>query len=190
MDIASTIRERHSCRSYSPEPVSEDVLKKIVEAAGQAPSPLNSQPWRFFAVTNEEFKTRVYQEGVRYKKVLLEKTKWGWLEKYDLEFIKNVPLMIAVVGNPKRSGADSFMEETGNAWRDACGAAIQNLMLAAKAEGLSTLWFTMFDKGTLKEMLGIEGPAVPLALVFVGKADGNTPVMPKKSVDEVIQFVR
>jgi nitroreductase len=190
MDILSVIKERHSCRSYSLEPVSEEKVKRIIEAAAQAPSPLNSQPWKFFAVTSEDFRNKVYEEGVRYKEVLLEKTEWAWLEKYDLEFVKNVPLMIAVAGNPKRSGADAFMEDNAGAWRDACGAAIQNLMLAAKEEGLSTLWFTMFDKRKVKEWLGIEGPAIPLALVFVGKPGGDTPVMPKKSVDEVMEFVR
>jgi hypothetical protein len=48
----------------------------------------------------------------------------------------------------------------------------------------------MFDKETLKKMLKIEGPAIPLALVFVGKPANDTPVMPKKSVEEVMAFVR
>lgn len=190
MDVVSAIKERHSCRNFSSEPVSDEEVTAIVEAAAQAPSPLNSQPWKFFAVTNEDFRRNVYEEGLRYKKVLLEKTGWGWLEKYDLEFLKNVPVMIAIAGNPKRSGADAFMEESAGAWRDACAAAAQNLLLAAKARGLSTLWFTMFDKKKVSGMLGIEGPEVPLFLVFVGKAAGDTPIMPKKSVEQVLQFVR
>jgi hypothetical protein len=55
---------------------------------------------------------------------------------------------------------------------------------------LSTLWFTMVDKNTLKQMLDIEDEKVPLALVFLGKAAGDPVVMPRKPVEEVVRYIR
>jgi nitroreductase len=190
MDSFSAIAARRSCRSFLPDPVSDSDIETIIGAAMQAPSPLNGQPWSFVVVANAELRERIFSETRRYKQELLEKSGWKWLEKYPMDFIKTVPVMIAVAGDPKRSGADAIMEGAGNAWREACGAAIQNLMLAAQSLGLSTLWFTMFDKGTLKEIIGIDDERVPLALVCIGNAKGEVAAMARKTVKDKTRFLR
>jgi nitroreductase len=190
MDFFSALTTRHSCRSFLPDPVSDAIIEKVIDAAVQAPSPLNGQPWSFVVITNPDAKERIMNEAVRYKQTLLEKSGWKWLDKYATDFIKTVPVMIAVMGDPKRTGADAIMEGAGNAWREACGAATQNLMLAAQSLGLSTLWFTMFDKAALKEIIGVDDGRVPLSLVFLGKASSEIAATPRKTAKELTRFLR
>ena len=190
MDLFTAIKERRSCRSFLPDPVSDADLETIIGAAINAPSPINSQPWNFVVITAGETKEKIHSEAVRCRNFLLETSGWRWLGKYDLEFLRKVPAMIAVIGNPKKSGADIFMEGGAGAWREACAAAVQTMMLAAQSVGLSTLWFTMFDKGNIKQLLGIEGEAVPLAIVMVGKAAAAVEATPRKSFEEVVRYIR
>jgi nitroreductase len=190
MDLLTAVRTRRSSRAFLPDSVAESDIVTIIEAAIAAPSPLNAQPWNFVVVTNADVKAQIAAEAARYKAELREKSNWKWLDKFSLDFLGVVPVMIAVFGNPRRSGADIIMEGTAGAWRDACGAAIQNMMLAASSIGLSTLWFTMFEKTTLKSILGVEGDAVPLTIVMVGKPTAPVVSPPRKSVGEVTRFLR
>ena len=189
MDVLTAIKERRSCRSFLSDPISAADVKTIIEAAIAAPSPLNAQPWTFAAVSSADVKAAIAAEAARYKAELLAKSGWKWLDKFDIGFLASVPVMIAVFGNPRTSGADTLMEGEGFAWRDACGAAVENMMLAATSLGLSTLWFTMYDKATLKPLLGVEGDAVPLVLVWVGKAAAPVAAPPRKRVEEVTRFI-
>jgi nitroreductase len=190
MDILTAIKERRSCRSYLSDPVSDQDIETIIGAAMQAPSPLNSQPWSFVVVTGAEVKMRIYDEAVRSRNFLLEKTNWKWLGRYDLEFLKVVPVMIGVIGDPKKSGADIFMEGGIGAWRDACGAAIQNMMLAAQTMSLSSLWFTMFDKVAMNDILGITDVKFPIGLVCHGKPATAMAPVPRRDITEVIRYIR
>jgi 5,6-dimethylbenzimidazole synthase len=190
MDIFSVIKDRRSCRSFLPDPVPDGDVEAILGAAIDAPSPLNSQPWNFVVVTGNSTKQKIYEEGVRCRNFLLEKTGWKWLGRYDLEFLKTVPVMIGVLGDPKKSGADIFMEGGIGAWRDACGAAIQNMMLAARSMGLGSLWYTMFDKAKMNDILGITEVKFPIGLIFLGKAAGAIPAVPRKDIKEVVRYIR
>jgi predicted oxidoreductase (fatty acid repression mutant protein) len=78
MDLFAAIKGRRSCRNFLPEPISEDTIEKILEAATWAPSPLNSQPWEFIVITNQEVKEKVFAEADRCRKWTLEKSGWKW----------------------------------------------------------------------------------------------------------------
>ncbi len=190
MDIFSLIKERRSCRSFLADPVAEADVDTIIEAALNAPSPLNSQPWNFIVITRKEIKTKIYDEAVRCKRFLLEKTGWKWLGRYEVDFLMTVPVMICVLGDPKKSGADIFMEGGIGAWRDACGAAIQNMMITAQSMNLASLWFTMFDKAKLNEILGVTEVKFPIALVCLGKAAAVPAPVPRKGVNEVVKYFK
>jgi 5,6-dimethylbenzimidazole synthase len=190
MDILTAIKERRSCRSYLPDPVSDQDIETTIGAAMHAPSAINRQPWSFVVVTAKETKEKIYNEAVRSKDILLEKTGWKWLGHYDFEFLKIVPVMIGVIGDPKMSGADLFMEGGIGAWRDACGAAIQNMMLTAHSLGLASLWFTMFDKARVNEILGITDVKYPIGLVCLGKAASVTPPVPRKDIKDALRYIR
>jgi 5,6-dimethylbenzimidazole synthase len=190
MDLFRAIQERRSCRNFLPDPVDEAVIEKILEAATWAPSPLNSQPWEFIVVANQEVKEKIYAEGERCRKWALEKSGWKWLGSYPLDFLRSSPALILVVGDPKKTGVDMFMEEGSMGYLAACAAAVQNMHLAATSLGLHSLWFTLFDKKAMREILGIDPVKTPLALVCLGKAETPPAPVPRKGVKEKTTYIR
>lgn len=190
MDVFTAIKERRACRKFLPEPVSEELIERILEAAVWAPSPLNSQPWEFIVITNQESKERIFSEGERCRQWALEKSGWKWLGNYAVDFLQSAPVIIAVIGDPKKTGVDMFQEEGSVGYQHACAAAIQNMNLAARALGLCSLWYTLFDKQAMREILGVAPEKTPLALVCIGKADGEPPPVPRKDVKEKTTYLR
>jgi 5,6-dimethylbenzimidazole synthase len=190
MDVFTAMKERRSCRSFLPEPVDEDMIEKILKAAAWAPSPLNMQPWEFIVITNSEVRTKIFAESVRCKEWALEKSGWKWLGGYKIDFVKSAPVIIAVIGDSKKSGVDMFMEEGSTGYQHACAAAIQNMLLAAHALGLGALWFTFFDKNPMREILDIDEKKTPVALICLGTPDGKPTAMPRKDVKEKTSYMR
>jgi len=173
MDVFTAIRQRRSCRSFLSTPITDETLGRILEAAVWAPSPMNAQPWEFIVITNQETKEKIHSEAEERRKFLLEKSGWKWLGRYQVDFILSAPVIIAMVGNPEKTGADRFLEGGGMGYQHACSAAIQNMLLAAHALGLGSLWFTLFDISRMREILDIDPGKVPLALVCIGNAMGQ-----------------
>jgi len=190
MDIFTAIRERRSCRSFLPDPVSEDVIGKILEAAVWAPSAANNQPWEFIVITDKSVKKDISSESEKCRKVLFEKSGWKWVDKYRINFLEEAPVIIAVIGDPRKTGADMFLEGGGLAYRDGCAAAIQNLLLAARALELGTLWFTLFDRKTIRRILNLDPAKEPLALICLGKAGAAPAATPRKSAAEKTVYLR
>ncbi|MFH0959496.1 MAG: nitroreductase family protein, partial [Pseudomonadota bacterium] len=116
MDIFEAIKSRRSCRSFLPDAIAESAVRQILEAANWAPSPANNQPWEFLVVTSKETKTRIAEHSDITKKQLFEKTGWKWMDKYKTDFLKDVPLIIAVIGDPDKSGAGVFMKGGENSY--------------------------------------------------------------------------
>ena len=83
-----------------------------------------------------------------------------------------------------------FLEGGGLAYQHGCAAAIQNMLLAAHALGLGTLWFTLFEKRTIRTILRIDQAKEPLALICLGKALAGSSPTPRKGVREITAYVR
>jgi nitroreductase len=170
MDVFTAIRERRSCRKFQPVMVNEADIEKIIEAGNWAPSPANQQPWEFIVITNGDIKEKIFSESELCKKKMFEKSGWKWLEKFSINFVKEAPVIIAVVGDPKKSGADMFLDEgAGRGYLEGCSAVVQNMMLAAHALGLGSLWFTLFEAEPVRRILGLDAGKDPIALLCIGK---------------------
>jgi len=190
MDVFEAIKERRSYRNFLPDSISEETIEKILEAAIWAPSPLNTQPWEFIIITKEEVKGKIFSEAERCIKWALEKSGWKWLENYQANFLQSAPVIVAVIGDPKKTGVDMFLEEGGVGYQHACAAAIQNMHLAAHALGIGSLWFTFFDKKAMREILSIDTNKTPLALVCLGKPSGEPLQTRRKDVKEKTTYIR
>ena len=116
-DVIRTIRERRSSVSFQQEQVPETHLQTILEAARWTPSYLNSQPWSFIVVTDEELRNRM-AEAVKEVTVA-----WRGLSE--------APLVVAVVVDPEQD-ALHYVEDA--------AAATLTMALAAKSLGLSSYW--------------------------------------------------
>ncbi len=190
MDVFEAIRERRSCRRFLPDPVAEDKIMQILDAAVRAPSPANNQPWEFVVITSPDVKGRIHEESLAVKKALYEKSGWAWIDRYRADFLLEAPVLVAVIGDAEKTGAHKFHEGTETVYQHACAAAIQNMLLAAHALGLGSLWFTLFDRAVLAEILGIGPSRVPLALICLGLPAGETLQTPRKAAADRTTFIR
>ena len=135
-------------------------------------------------------KEKIYSEAERCREWALEKSGWKWLGGYKTDFLKSAPVIIAVIGDPKKTGVDMFQEEGKVGYQHACAAAIQNMHLAAHALNLGSLWFTFFDKKPMREILGIDAEKTPLAIVCVGKPAGEPLQMGRKDLEKKATYIR
>jgi 5,6-dimethylbenzimidazole synthase len=190
MDLFTAITQRRSCRRFSSDPVDESVIGRILEAAAWAPSPLNAQPWQFIVITNAAKKQEIFAEAQRCRQWACEKSGWTWLSKYAIDFLTQAPVIVAVVGDPKKTGMDQFQEQGPMAYQHACAAAVQNMLLAAHALGLGSLWFTLFDKAALRAILDVPTEKTPIALVCIGKPEAPPAPVPRKDVKGKTTYLR
>ena len=146
--LIETIFSRRSIRKYTEEPVPEEKVRTILEAAMAAPSASNRKPWHFVVVTERETLNRL-AAAHKYGKMLHE-----------------APLCIIVCGD--ESVAQRF-------WQQDCSAATQNILLAAQALGLGSVWCGVYPSEErvreVSEILGIKAPVKPLNLIAVGYPD-------------------
>jgi 5,6-dimethylbenzimidazole synthase len=190
MDILAAIKERRSCRNFLIDPIGEETIEKLLEAAVWAPSAANNQPWEFIVITNQDIKKKIHDESMACKKTLFEKSRWNWIDRYQIGFLLEAPVIIAVVGDPGKTGAHKFLEGTEMVYQHGCAAVAQNLLLAAHAYGLGSLWFSLFEKETLRKILNVPAEKDPLALICIGKAAAASVQTPRKDAREKTAYLR
>lgn len=168
MDVFEVIQRRHSVRAYESTPVPRETLKKILEAAGLAPSAGNIQPWHFIVVTDTEKRRRL-------------------AEAPFASFLKEAPVVIVGCGDQKAS-QKWFMVDV--------AIAMQNMVLAATAEGLGTYWVGSFDEDKVRELLKIPSNYRVIALLALGyprkKLDLQGKILHlirrRKSLEDLVSF--
>lgn len=189
MDTFTALKTRRSCREFSPEAVAPEKIERILEAATWAPSPLNTQPWKFIVITSQAKKDQIFSEAERCKTWAIEKSGWKWLNAYGLDFLKQAPVIIAVVGDPQKTGVDMFQAEGSVGYMLACAAAVQNMLLAAHDLDLGSLWFTFFDRGELRKILDIPAEKTPVSIVCVGSPAQPPAAAPRKPVAKLTTYM-
>ncbi len=147
MDIFTALHTRRSVRAFTEQPVSDDDIHALLDAAMAAPSAGNAQPWQFIIVDDKELLKAV-----------------PGINPYA-GMAPNAPVSILVCG-------DLSAEKYPGFWVQDCSAAIQNLLLAARGKGLGTVWtgiYPMADRihGFIR-LCNLPEHIVPLALVVVG----------------------
>lgn len=168
-----TIFSRRDVRGqFTPDPIDEEVLARVLMAAHYAPSVGFMQPWSFTLVRAEETKKKVH---ALFEKAHAEATKMFDGERQDkyrnlkLEGILESPVNICVTCDKDRAGpvvlGRTHIPEM-DLYSTVC--AVQNLWLAARAEGLGMGWVSILDQERLKETLGIPEHVVPVAYLCLG----------------------
>ena len=168
MDVFTAIRDRYSVRGYRPDPVSDDDLARVLEAARQAPTAANRQPFRIVVVHTagrEEELGRVYGR------------KWFTQAPLVLAFA-------AVPGEAWRRMDDKPYDEV-----DAT-IAMDHLVLAATALGLGTCWVAAFDPAAAREALGLPDDVEPIAFTPLGHPDKDRAQTGRKPLEELVRYER
>ncbi len=180
MDVFDAIKNRRSHRLYKPDPVPRQVLERVCEAALWAPSGTNLQPWDITVLTG-----RPRDEFVALASLAAEDIAPKLRELFDEEtvafvkkFFKNLGGAPAVVAITVWRDPDAFSQEI----HVQSGAALmQNLLLAAEAEGLGTCWMSgvLTRENELLKYLGLEDRHL-LAITPIGYSTKTPPVVPRK----------
>ena len=201
MDILEAIGTRRSIRSYKPDPVPREVIARILESAGRAPSAMNTQPWEFFVLTGEPL--RKIREGCAEKLRAGEVPNpeyhvVGWTNEsiYRVRQVDLAKHIFQVMDIPRddRAKREAWMER-GFRYFDSpaaiviavdkslsemgpaldVGAAMQNVCLAALPFGLGTC---IHDQGVMypdvvKKWAGIPESKRLMIAISIGYPDGD-----------------
>ena len=168
MELYDVLKVRYSCRKYKPEPVSKELILKVMDVARKAPSGMNLQPWKFIAVTDAESREKL-------------------CEAYDREWFAAAPVIIAAcsltgVGYKRKYDGQDFT------WVDVA-IAFDHLTLAATNEGLGTCWIGAFREDVAKKALGVPDDVRVMAMTPLGYPDGEpAPRKPRKEMNEVLAW--
>ncbi len=167
------IAARRDIRRFRPEPVPPALLERLLEAAHQAPSVGLMQPWRFIVIRGEETKAGMQALVARERLVQAEHLDDRAREYLDLkiEGIREAPLSVCVCCD-REPGREILGRHT---IRDtdlySTCLAIENLWLAARAEGVGIGWVSFYREDDVRELLGIPEHVVPVAWLCVGYPD-------------------
>jgi len=147
MELNEVIKTRRSIRSFKNEPVSDDLITTLLEAAMCAPSAGNQQPWHFIVIRDRK-KLDYIPTFHPYTKMLLQ-----------------AEVAILVCGDPDGKMYSEY-------WMQDCSAATMNILLSARDLGLGTVWAGVYPNedriAEFRKLLGIPGNIFPFSIIPVG----------------------
>lgn len=194
--IFRTIRDRRSMRRYLSTEVSNSVLQRVLDAARWAPSAHNAQPWRFIVVKHLNVKRRLVEAMASEWNKDLHKDgtlpeECERLIKASIKRFTNPPILI--VACLTMNGMDKYPDERRQEAEyviaiQSVAAAIQNILLAAHAEGLGTCWFCapLFCPEVVRETLGIPKDIRPQVLITLGYPAERPKAPPRKPLESLV----
>ncbi|MDO8846652.1 MAG: 5,6-dimethylbenzimidazole synthase [Methylicorpusculum sp.] len=171
--VYRTISARRDMRHFLPGPVDEALLTKLLQAAHQAGSVGLMQPWRFIRITDVALRRKIHAlvEQERLQTALALGERNDEFMKLKVEGILECGELL-VVALPDQREKHIFGRRTLPEMDLASAAcAIQNLWLAARAEGLGLGWVSLFDPMALAELLAIPKGGRPIAVLCLGHVE-------------------
>ncbi|HEY6871089.1 MAG TPA: nitroreductase family protein [Geobacteraceae bacterium] len=181
MDTLEEIRNRRSVRKFSDRPVEPEKLRMVLEAARMAPSWANMQCWRFVVVEAPEVKARISE--LSYVEAFFATR--GYKTNPAQNALAEAPVVIVACADPTQSGELRGQQY----YMTDLGIAAENLMLAAHALGLGSVFVGVFDEESLGLLLNIP-PEIRIVGLFPlgypleeGKAGP-----PRKPLDEIVFY--
>lgn len=157
---------------FLPTPVPDEVLSRILTAAHHAPSVGFMQPWNFLVVRSQDTKRRVHGAFAKAHAEaagMFEGDRRATYQKLKLEGIIESPVGLCITCDRERTGpavVGRTHMKTMDLYSSVC--AVQNLWLAARAEGLGVGWVSIFHQADLQQALGIPKGITPIAYLCVG----------------------
>lgn len=177
--LGEVIDARRDIRRYRPDPVPDELIKRVLTAGHHGPSVGYSQPWRFILIRDQEKrdKAALMADAQRMKHAqMLPPDRAQRLLDLQLEGIREAPLGV-VVACDRRTPATGVLGRA--TFQDAdmwsCACAIQNMWLTARALGLGMGWVTLFEPEELAELIGIPDGVETLGWLCLGWPDERPP---------------
>lgn len=177
------LKTRHTCRSFTDEPVPREVIEHAILAAGTAPNGANHQPWHFAAVSSPENK-RAIREAAEAEERAFYAGKAGeqWLDALapigtdaNKPFLETAPWLIVCFAQ-RKGGIDEDGQTQNYYVTESVGIACGMLLATLHEAGLATLTHTPSPMGFLREICGRPEWEKPLMIVVVGHPAENATV--------------
>ena len=171
--IYRAIGERRDMRHFRDEPIDAALMQRLFQVAHQAPSVGFIQPWRIIRITKPELRTAIHDivdaERIKTAEALAERQQT--FMKLKVEGIKEcgeLLVMALMDGREQHVFGRRTMPEMDLA---SVSCAIQNMWLAARAEGIGMGWVSMFEPEDLAQLLNMPEGATPIAILCLGHVD-------------------
>jgi nitroreductase len=187
MDVIDAIKTTGACRHFKPDPVPDDVLGRLFDAARHGPQGGNRQPVRYIVVRDPQLKKTLAEWYLQYWNRVLEMAARGEYRAtsgmlsgatHMANHFAEIPVLVvvcAVFGDLTRTDAD--LDRPGVVGGASIYPSVQNLMLAARNEGLGTTLTTILCAFELqvKELLGIPAELITCATIALGYPERPLP---------------
>ncbi len=168
MEFSDLIRSRYSVRAYKPDPVEDDKLQQVLEAARLAPTAANRQPFQLIVIHTagrEEELGRIY----------------------GAPWFVQAPLVICICGLP----GQGWVRADGKNYTDVDVAIVMDhLILAATDLGLGTCWIGAFDPRAARQVLGIPDDVEPIAFTPLGYPADQPKPKKRKELSTLVRYER
>lgn len=176
--VYRAILHRRDVRAFRPDPVPPVLLARLLHAAHHGPSVGFMQPWNFIVITDTAVKRRVHALVMREKERAASDfhgQRRDVYRSFKLEGILDAPVNLCVTCDPTRAGPGVIGRHTirETDFFSVC-CAIENLWLAARAEGIGVGWVSIVRNEELRDILAIPRPIIPIAYLCVGYPVGFT----------------
>ncbi|MES2013398.1 MAG: 5,6-dimethylbenzimidazole synthase [Pseudomonadota bacterium] len=173
--VYRVIEERRDMRHFLPTPVAPETLTKILQAAHHAPSVGLMQPWRFIRITDTKTRLSIHQlvdeERIRTAQAIGEYETTARMAEFlrlKVEGILDSGELLVVALCDKREQQVFGRRTMPEMDLASVSCAIQNMWLAARAEGLGMGWVSIFDPLKLAQLLNMPKDAKPIAVLCLG----------------------
>jgi nitroreductase len=180
MELHQAIYERRAVREYGPAAIDTDVLNKLIDAAIQAPTALNQQPWTFTVVRDQRKLDALSSQAKVHMLAehgeLARSAHFLMLSDPHFQIFYHAPVLILI----SATAALPWCVED-------CALAAQNLMLTAYAEGLGSCWIGFaqeyLNTPSGKALLRLPPSCIPVAPIIVGLGRGPAQPVARKKAD-------
>lgn len=192
--LLEIIRTRRSIRAFRPDPVSDEALEQIIEAARWAPSSANSQPWDIVVVRDVETRKRIQESVQRVVARIKQLRDFPFLRTFTGSYLMEAPVQLVVCGDPRfqyvsmMNGVEDQVELF--ALWGSVSMAVQNMLLAAHALGLGSVVFTNFYPEEVKRVLEVPDPLKVICILPIGYAAAARAAPPRREADSFTHLER
>jgi nitroreductase len=168
MEFAELIRTRYSVRAYKPDPIDDDVLNQVLEAARLAPTAANRQPLQLIVIPTAGREAELRRI-------------------YNRDWFVQAPLVICACGIP----AQGWVRSDGKNYTDVDVAIVMDhLILAATELGLGTCWVGAFDPTAARQVLALPEGVEPIVFTPLGYPADRPKPKKRKALSELVRYER
>lgn len=190
MSFLDLVLRRRSIRKYKPDPIPEDKIRYVLEAARHAPSWANQQCWKYIVVTDNDLKRRITETAPLPPPPEALPPYWDRsllppFEPRPRDWMARAPVIIVGCADPLKSGR----KEGKDYYLVDMGISMEHLILAATEQGLGTCWVGGgFNEAIVKEVLGIPEGVRVVALTPLGYPDEQPAPRPRRRFEEIVSY--